>query len=50
VSERLEAFGIAGIAGLPIGHGQRNLSFPFAGRCEIDFDAVELRLLDAAVS
>jgi muramoyltetrapeptide carboxypeptidase len=50
VAERLDRFGIPGLAGLPIGHGNRNLAVPYAGRCEVDFDATVLRLLDPAVA
>ena len=44
------AFGVPGLAGLPVGHGERNLALPYAARCEVDFDHGQLKFLDAAVS
>jgi muramoyltetrapeptide carboxypeptidase len=50
VGERLRHHGIAGLAGLPIGHGTRNLALPFGGRTRVDFAARTVTLLEAAVS
>lgn len=49
VSERLEAAGVPGLGQLPIGHGDRNLAFPFGASAEVDFDSGQVRLLEAAV-
>ncbi len=50
IDERLRAFGLPAIAGLPIGHGKRNLAVPFGAQCELDFDRCELRLFEPAVA
>lgn len=50
VDERLRAFGLAGLAGAPVGHGARNASLPFGGRAAIDLRARTIELLDAAVA
>lgn len=50
IDERLRAHGIVGIGPLPIGHGDRNLAFPYGGLCEVDPAAGRLRYLEAAVS
>jgi muramoyltetrapeptide carboxypeptidase len=50
VAERLAAFAIPALAGAPIGHGTRNLSWPWAARCTVDLDAGTAAILDAAVS
>ncbi len=49
IDERLRAYGVAALGGLPSGHGERNVALPFGGRCELDFDRGLLRLVDAAV-
>jgi len=50
VDERLRASGIAGLAGAPFGHGDRNLALPFGGRCALDFAAGAALLIDPAVA
>lgn len=50
IDERLRAAGIPGIGPLPIGHGDRNLAFPYGGMCEVDFSSGTLRLLEPAVA
>jgi len=49
IDERLRAAGVPGVGGLPIGHGDRNLAFPFGGLCEVEFASGTVRLLEAAV-
>lgn len=50
MDERLRAFDLPGLGALPMGHGDRNFAFPYGGLCEVDFDRVELRLIEAAVA
>ena len=50
IDERLRRFRIPGLAGAPLGHGNRNVALPFGGRATIDFAGGTLELLDAAVS
>ena len=50
VQERLQAFSVPALQGLPVGHGNQNLALPFGGRCAIDFDQNTFELLEAAVS
>jgi len=50
IDERLRTFGIPGLAGAPIGHGNRNVALPFGGRAVVDFARGTVELLDAAVS
>jgi muramoyltetrapeptide carboxypeptidase len=50
VAERLAAFGVPGLAGAPIGHGNRNAAWPWAARCALDLDAGTLAILDGAVA
>ena len=49
VHERLQAYGIAGLRGAPIGHGRRNRAVPFGGRAALDFDRGTAELLEPAV-
>lgn len=49
VHERLRAWGIAGLRGVPIGHGPRNRAIPFGGRCALDLDRGVAELLEPAV-
>jgi len=49
VHERLQAYGIAGLGGAPIGHGRRNRAVPFGGRAALDFDRGTAELLEPAV-
>ena len=49
-SERLAHHGIPALAGLPIGHGARNLALPLGALARVDLDAGRARLLEAAVS
>ena len=50
VDERMTKFGLPGIAGVAIGHGERNLALPFACQCTIDFARGSLRIDDGAVA
>jgi muramoyltetrapeptide carboxypeptidase len=50
VAERLTALGVPGLAGAPIGHGSRNLAWPWAARCTLDLDAGTAAILDGAVA
>ena len=50
VIERLMHHGVCGVAGLPIGHGDRNMALPFGGACEIDLGAATIDLVEAAVA
>ncbi len=49
LAERLTAFDIPGVAGLPIGHGERNRAFPLGGRCAIDLAVGRVVLEEGAV-
>jgi muramoyltetrapeptide carboxypeptidase len=49
VHERLAAFGISGLAGLPLGHGPRNRALPWGARVTLDPVAGVLDIHDAAV-
>jgi len=49
IGERLQRYRLPGLAGLPVGHGTRNLALPLGGRAAVDLDAGTVRLLDAAV-
>jgi muramoyltetrapeptide carboxypeptidase len=48
VAERLASFGLGGLGGAPIGHGDRNLAVSFGGRVALDLGAGTLELLDPA--
>jgi muramoyltetrapeptide carboxypeptidase len=50
IAERLRAFGVPGVSGAPVGHGERNAALPWGARCAIDLDARRLTLLDGAVA
>jgi muramoyltetrapeptide carboxypeptidase len=50
VAERLTALGVPGLAGAPIGHGSRNVAFPWGARCAVDLDASRVAILDGAVA
>ncbi|MCG8424546.1 MAG: LD-carboxypeptidase [Proteobacteria bacterium] len=50
VDERLCRYGVAGLCGVPFGHGKRNLALPLGARCAIDVRRGELHLVEAAVS
>lgn len=49
LDERLRAFDLPGVRGLPIGHADRNLAVPFGGMCALDPTAKTLAILDPAV-
>ncbi len=49
-SERLAHHGIPALAGLPIGHGARNLALPLGALARIDFATRRVTLLEPAVS
>jgi muramoyltetrapeptide carboxypeptidase len=50
VDERLRAYGVPGLGGVPLAHGRRNLALPLGGRCVVDQGRGELCLLEAAVA
>lgn len=50
VDERLRRYGVPGLRGAPMAHGQRNLALPLGGRCVLDPGQRELILLEAAVA
>jgi len=49
IDERLRAFDLVGVRGLPVGHGERNLALPYASRCSLDASAGTIELLEPAV-
>jgi len=49
IEERLVAFDLPGIAGLPIGHGDRNRAFPEGARSAVDLATGRLVVEEAAV-
>lgn len=49
VDERLAAFEIPGLAGVPVGHGDRNLAMPIGARCAADLAQGQLVLEEGAV-
>jgi muramoyltetrapeptide carboxypeptidase len=49
IDERLRSFGIPGLSGAPIGHGQVHTAVPWGGRCALDLDAGTLSILEGAV-
>ena len=49
-SARLAPFGVPMVAGLPVGHGQRNLAFPIGVSAVLDADAGTLALLEAPLA
>jgi muramoyltetrapeptide carboxypeptidase len=50
IEERLAAFEIPGIAGLPLGHGERNVALPIGATCAVDLAAGRMIIEDGAVS
>lgn len=50
IDERLRAFELPGVTGLPFGHGVRNVALPMGARCEIDFAAGQLAFDEGAVA
>lgn len=50
IDERLRAFGVCGLRDVPVGHGGRNLAFPFGSTCVVDASAGTLELTEPAVS
>jgi muramoyltetrapeptide carboxypeptidase len=49
VDERLEAFALPGVIGLPIGHGPRNLALPLGATCALDLARGTLVIEEGAV-
>ena len=49
-AERLASFGLPGLSGAPIGHGDRNLAVPMGARCLVDFAAQRVVIEEAAVA
>jgi muramoyltetrapeptide carboxypeptidase len=49
VEERLAAFEIPAVTGLPVGHGDRNLALPIGGKCAVDLTEGKLILEEGAV-
>ncbi len=47
VADRLAPFGVPLLAGLPLGHGHRNLAVPLGVRARLDADAGTLTVLDS---
>lgn len=50
IAEALAPLEIPVVLGLPFGHGQPNLTWPFGGRAALDGDRGELELLEAGVA
>jgi muramoyltetrapeptide carboxypeptidase len=50
LEERLVAFDIPGVRGLPVGHGDRNRAFPFGAKCALDLGNGKLIVEEGAVS
>jgi muramoyltetrapeptide carboxypeptidase len=46
----LQPLGVPVVTGLPFGHGETNLCWPFGGRAAIDGDRGEIELLESAVA
>jgi muramoyltetrapeptide carboxypeptidase len=46
----LEPLGVPVVTGLPFGHAETNLCWPFGGRAAIDGDRGEIELLESAVA
>lgn len=49
IAERLAAFDLPALSGLPVGHGTRNLALPMGARCAVDLGRGRLVLEEAAV-
>lgn len=49
VGERLGAFHLPGVAGLPVGHGDRNVALPIGARAAVDLAEAKIILEEAAV-
>src|SRR5262249_62151516 len=49
IVERLSAFDIPGVVGIPIGHGERNRAFPVGAKCALDLAAGRLVVEESAV-
>jgi muramoyltetrapeptide carboxypeptidase len=47
--ERLGPLGVPMVAGVPVGHGERNLAFPLGVAAVLDADAGTLELSEAAL-
>jgi muramoyltetrapeptide carboxypeptidase len=50
LDERLTAFELPGVAGLPLGHGERNLAVPMGATCALDLAAGVMTLEEGAVA
>lgn len=50
VDERLAAFQIPAVAGLPVGHGSRHLALPIGATCAVNLGEAKLVLEEAAVA
>jgi muramoyltetrapeptide carboxypeptidase len=50
IAERLEAFDIPALSGLPFGHGARNLALPWGAKASMDLAAGLLVIEEAAVA
>jgi muramoyltetrapeptide carboxypeptidase len=49
VDERLAAFSLPGIAGLPVGHGDRNIALPIGATAAVDLATGQIVIETAAV-
>ena len=50
LAEILAPLGVPTVIGLPFGHGQQNLPWPYGGRAAIDAERGEIELLEFAVA
>jgi muramoyltetrapeptide carboxypeptidase len=50
IDERLHRFEVPALAGLPFGHGVRNIALPVGARCEMDLAAGQLSITEGAVA
>lgn len=50
LDERLTSFELPGVAGVPIGHGDRNRAFSLGSRCAVDLGAGRLIVEEGAVA
>lgn len=50
INERLAAFELPGVAGLPVGHAERNIALPVGASCVVDLASGTLVLEEGAVS
>lgn len=49
IDERLAAFELPGVTGMPVGHGERNLALPIGAACALDLGLGRLILEEGAV-